>query len=52
MTNNENIEPSRMTDEEATPFDWWLLQYLKDQLFDDDPELLREKKPDGFKRDD
>jgi hypothetical protein len=35
-----------MTDEEATPFDWWLLQYLKEQLFDDDPEQLREKKPE------
>jgi hypothetical protein len=42
----ESMATKPMTDEEATPFDWWLLQYLKEQLFDDDPEQLREKGPD------
>jgi hypothetical protein len=32
-----------MSDEEATPFHWWLLQYLKEQLFEDNPEQLRPK---------
>ena len=29
----EPAVPVKMTDQDATKFDWWLLDYLRDQLF-------------------
>ena len=29
----QTATPQKMTDQDATPFDWWLLDYLRDQLF-------------------